>query len=225
MGPNCRKWAEDTYQFISYKGYVITPERNKLNAIPSCFQGMKLNNEQLKTLRLEAEELKKLKQKIDKSSNIKIIVSTKVIFSYFVYRTFRRILGKINRLIYNRFIIKLINFCKKVHRFFAYPRRKFKDIRNEGLYFEKDIYSLILNLNNYFKNAPMEKVILLVSNPLEYKFFKLFIKMKLVPKVSLLLINDLHQENTCNSKLFASQQTYIQNLDIFLNNQIQPIVV
>jgi len=63
MGPNCRKWAEDTYQFISYKGYVITPERNKLNAIPSCFQGMKLNNEQLKTLRLEAEELKKLKQK------------------------------------------------------------------------------------------------------------------------------------------------------------------
>jgi hypothetical protein len=229
MSPESRKWAEKTYAYLYYKGYYIFPKDNEFIAIQGyTYQKTFLNNEFDNLAYVKASSIELLKQKIDENFNIRLNLSSKFILFYFNYLSVRRLAGKVKQRIL-KVIDPVIQFISdkmhKIYRIISHPSRKFKDLKSESNYLKEDIFSLASNIFYFLKQKPDERVVLLVTNKLEYNIMNLLVNIKLMPKISVLLLNDIDSVKLSDAKVFSSRTTYIQNLDLFLNHEIKPVIV
>jgi hypothetical protein len=100
MGPEYREWAERSYQYFYYQGYVISEENGKFIAVPR-FWHQKHSKLKLEDMTITDSILNNLKSKIDKQIDFKklMIIRLMSFNAYLVtfYKKFRKLKEKFSR--------------------------------------------------------------------------------------------------------------------------------
>ena len=183
--------------------------------------------------------LNDLKIKIDKRLNTKITFMSKLLSLYFWFLIIGRVLGKVKSkiLTWMNYVPQKFSGIRSKNKVKILTREnqtfqakhrvcsKLNNIRKENHSLKEDMYTFLLNLNHYMKKKSKNNPILLVSNLAEYKILSCLMALKLIPNLSIFLVNQINLNAIDDTDFFISKQTFIQNLDVFLNNKINPVVL